>query len=76
MSDSNAPEWLVDLVRNQMRLMASSPQSVADAVWWEFQRRVELEIKESLDLNLRAATDPYLVQGTVEYRFKEREDVT
>lgn len=43
MADSKAPEWLVELVANQMRLMSSNPQSVADTVWWELQKRSELK---------------------------------
>lgn len=37
--ESDAPEWLIELIANQSRLMSSSPKSVADAVWWDLQRR-------------------------------------
>jgi hypothetical protein len=36
---STAPDWLFELIKSQMRLMSSSPRSVADSVWWELQRR-------------------------------------
>lgn len=47
---SDAPDWLVELVRNQMRLMSASPQSVADAVWWELQRHAEIRVADHADL--------------------------
>lgn len=43
MSQSDAPEWLVELITRQSRLMSSTPKSVADAVWWELQTRGAVE---------------------------------
>ncbi len=39
--NSDAPDWLIDLIERQSRLMSSTPKSVADAVWWEIQHRAD-----------------------------------
>lgn len=36
---SDAPEWLIELIHNQQRLMSSNAKSVADQVWYEFHHR-------------------------------------
>jgi hypothetical protein len=39
MSTSEAPDWLVELITSQQRLMSSSAKSIADQVWHEIHQR-------------------------------------
>lgn len=73
MSQSDAPDWLIELIANSMRLMSSSPKSVADAVWWGFQQKVALEIKEGLDIQADHARNQILATITADARLVERE---
>lgn len=67
-SVSDAPDWLVDVVARQSRLMSSSPKSVANAVWWEFHKRLELEMRERVEISGET------LRATLDYRLKDRED--
>lgn len=73
MSTSDAPDWLVELIGDQMRLMSSSPKSVADSVWVEFRSRLELEIKEGLDLRADNLRNSFMMSATMDYRIKEKD---
>jgi len=49
MTDSNAPEWLVETIAAASRLMSANPKSIADTVWWELHKRIALEQQERME---------------------------
>lgn len=72
MAESDAPDWLVEIVTNTSRLMSSTPKSVADAVWWEFRKRIALEVKEGLDMRADQL-DRLIATLTADMRLVDRE---
>lgn len=67
---TQTPEWLVETITNASRLMSANPQTIADTVWWELHKRIELEVKESIQQQVDGT-----LRAMAEWRLKDRETV-